>query len=182
MFPRDAELRFREGVLLHELGRLGKPGAPSSTCWRRARSGISPAWIAASPDSRRGRTWRWSPAIWATWSRPRSSGGGLSRRCPAIAPAGAAWARRSIRRCRFAEAEALVERLLDDNSLRVEGWLLKSRIALRLFAWDDVRTALDRAGTEYPDDPEILNRRCQFLFEFGPTGDAEEALKKPHRP
>jgi tetratricopeptide (TPR) repeat protein len=82
-----------------------------------------------------------------------------------------------IRQDRLGEAEVLAEELLNHDAVRVEGWILKSRVALRLENGEAARAALDRGAVESPDDPEVLNRRCQFLFEHGLPDEAEAALK-----
>ena len=87
-----------------------------------------------------------------------------------------------IRRGRFAEAEAVAAGLLDDGSHRVEGLLIKSRIAAAQGRVADATVELDRAVAEFPDDPETLSRRCQFLFEHGTPDEAEQALKTSDRP
>ena len=55
--------------------------------------------------------------------------------------------------------------------------LLKSRVALAEGRIADARAELDRALAQYPDDPETLRSRCQFLFEQGAADEAEQALK-----
>ena len=178
MFPRDAELRFREGVLLHELGRLTEA--------RRAYLDVL--------ETREDRHFssvdrglanfkaRQNLAVVANdlgdlveaedqWRR-------IVAEVPGYHPGWRGLGETLIRRGRFAEAAALAQELLGNGSLRVEGLLMKSRIDLRFHCWDDARRELDRAFAEYPADPEILSRRCQLLFEHGAPEDAEHALKR----
>ncbi len=183
-FPNDTELRFREGVLLHELGRLGEA--------RRALLEVlatrEERHFSSVDRGLSGFKARQNLAVIADnlgdlveaedqWWR-------IVTEVPGYRLGWRGLGETLIRRGRFAAAEGLVEDLLGNDSLRVEGWLLKSRIALRLDCWEDVQTALDRAVAEFPDDPEVLNRRCQFLFEHGSAADAEEALKSliAHQP
>jgi O-antigen biosynthesis protein len=216
MFPKDAELRFREGVLLHELGRL--PEA------RRAYLDVL-----ATRETRHFSSVDRGLAGFKARQNLAVIAGGLGdlveaeeqwRRIvaevPHYRPGWRGLGETLIRGGHFGEAEALVQELLrtpkatrdpggrgsvravdfqarteprppdpcqvlgalNNDRLRVEGWLLKSRIALRLDRWEDARTALDRAVAECPDDPEVLNRRCQLLFEHGSPDDAETALKR----
>ena len=178
LFPLDAELRFREGVVLHDLGRLEEAvrayqdvletreerhfsSVDRGLSGFKARQNLAVAFADMGNLDEAERQWR---AVVSEMPTYRGGWRGLGETL--------------IRRDRFAEVESLVEELLSNDSLRVEGWLLKSRIALRLGCWEDVRTALDLAAEEYPDDPEILNRRCQFLFEHGSADDAEQVLKR----
>ena len=178
MFPKDTELRFREGVLLHELGRLGEA--------RRAYLDVMETGeerhFTSVDRGLAGFKTRQNLAVVAAdlgdFAEAEDQWRRVVAEVPCYRPGWRGLGETLIRRGRFAEAESLVEELLSNHSVRVEGWLLKSRIALRLGCWEDVRTALDRAAEEYPDDPEILNRRCLFLFEHGSADDAEQVLKR----
>ena len=134
-FPKDTELRFREGVLLHELGRLGEArrallevlatreerhfsSVDRGLCGFKARQNL--AVIADNLGDLVEAEDQWRRIV---------------TEVPGYRLGWRGLAETLIRRGRFAAAEALVEDLLGNDSLRVEGWLLKSRIALRLDCW-----------------------------------------------
>ena len=141
MFPKDAELRFREGVLLHELGRLGEA--------RRAYLDVletrEDRHFASVDRGLSGFKARQNLAVIASdlgdlveaedqWRR-------IVAEVPRYRPGWRGLGETLIRRGRFAEAETLAQDLLGDASLRVEGFLIKSRIALRLHGWDDAKAS-----------------------------------------
>jgi tetratricopeptide (TPR) repeat protein len=82
-----------------------------------------------------------------------------------------------LRGRRFAEAESIAEALIGDDGLRVEGLLMSSRLAQAQGRLADARDALDRAFAERPDDLQMMCERCQFLFDNGATGKAEQTLR-----
>jgi tetratricopeptide (TPR) repeat protein len=77
----------------------------------------------------------------------------------------------------IAAAYSVADQLVQDDDLRVEGLLIKSRAAVRLGRLDVALTALNQAATIAPDDRETLGSRCQFLFEHGSADEAESALR-----
>jgi len=82
-----------------------------------------------------------------------------------------------IRAGRCADADTIAEDLTRDQITRVEGLLLKSRVAIAQGKLGDARNALDSAVIENPDDLEVLRTRSQFFFEHGETADTESALR-----
>jgi O-antigen biosynthesis protein len=177
LFPRDAELRFREGVLLHELGRLDearraylevlehRDDRHFSSVDRgldgfKARQNLAVVAADMGDFAEAERQWRRvveeMPGYRAGW---RGLGEAL------------------VRGGRSTEADALAERMLANDSTRVEGRLLKDRLALLSGRIDEARAELDRAIEEFPEDLETLRVRCQFLFEHGTPDEAERALK-----
>jgi len=184
LFPRDAELRFREGVMLQALGRLEEArqaylGLLSKTeerhfaSVRRSLAGYkahSNLTVVAAEMGDLAEAERWCrevvrevPRFWRDW---RSLGDIL------------------VRGGRFAEAERLAEELLKDRARRIEGLLIKCRTALARQQFAEAHDALDRAVTESPDDLETLCARGQFFFEHSAPDEADRALKSliEHRP
>jgi len=176
MFPRDAELRFRQGVLLHELGKLEEArqayldvmdtkeerhfaSVDRGLAGFKARQNLAVVASDMGDLVEAEREWR---EVVRESPRYRTGWRGLGETL--------------VRRGRFAEAESLAEELLADWPLRAEGWLLRNRIARRLGCWADARTELDRAVADCPDDLETLRTRCQFFFEHGAADEAERAL------
>ena len=167
MFPRDAELRFREGVLLHELGRLDEA--------RRAYLDVLESredrHFSSVNQSLSGFKARQNLAVVLgdlgdlagaeePWRR-------VVGEVPGYRPGWRGLGETLIRRGQFAEADAVAARLLVNGSNRVEGFLIKSRIAASQGRVADAMVELDRAVAEFPDDTETLSRRCQLLFEHG---------------
>jgi tetratricopeptide (TPR) repeat protein len=177
LFPKDIELRFREGVLLHEMGRfaeakrsyldvLGNGDDRHFSSVDRGLNGFKAHQNLAVVTTEMGdlaeaeRHWR-----------------EVVREAPGYRPGWRGLAETLIGRAQFADAGALAEELVRNGPHRVEGLLLKSRVAVTLGRFDEARVELDRAIVEGPDDLETLRARCQFLFEHGRTDEAEEALK-----
>ena len=73
--PGDAELRFREGVLLHELGRLAEAAQAYRDVLANREERHFSSIDRGLPASRRAKTWRWCTPTWATSNAPRRSGG-----------------------------------------------------------------------------------------------------------
>jgi len=177
LFPHDVELRFREGVLLHELGRLQEATQAYSAVLTngeerhfssvdRALTGFKVhhnlAVVATDMGDLVAAEHEWREVVRAA-PRYRQGWRGLGETL--------------IRAGRFLDAETIAEELAGDEAIRTEGLLLKSRVAVAKGQFADARTALDSAVTENPDDLEVLRNRCQFLFAHGEPADAETALK-----
>jgi len=177
LFPHDVELRFREGVLLHELGRLaeakeayfavltdGEERHFSSV--DRALTGFKAhqnlAVVATDMGDLAGAEREWRDVV-AAAPRYRQGWRGLGETL--------------IREGRFRDANAVAEELIQQQALRAEGLLLRSRVDIAKGQLADARIALDSAVTENPDDLEVLRNRSQFFFEHGAVADAESALK-----
>jgi GT2 family glycosyltransferase/tetratricopeptide (TPR) repeat protein/2-polyprenyl-3-methyl-5-hydroxy-6-metoxy-1,4-benzoquinol methylase len=177
LYPHDAELRFREGVVLHELGRLDEAKQAYRDVLRngeerhfasvdRALTGFKAhqnlAVIARDQGDLVDAAREWREVVLAA-PQYRVGWRGLG---DTLVCAG-----------HFAEAEALANELLSNTPVCLEGLLLRSRIGIARGNLADARTALDQALTEKPDDLEVLRCRCQFLFEHGEPDEAERALK-----
>ncbi len=177
LFPRDAELRFREGVLLHELHRLDearrayldvlecRDDRHFSSVDRgldgfKARQNLAVVAADMGDFAEAERQWRRVveevPGYRAGWR-------GLGE---ALVLGG-----------RLAEAQELAGRMLSHAPARAEGRLLRHRLAVLAGRIGEARDELDRALEECPDDLETLRVRCQFLFEHGTPDEAEQALK-----
>jgi len=178
MFPKDAELRFREGVLLHELGRHGEA--------RRAYLDVletgEERHFTSVDRGLAGFKTRQNLAVVAADLGDLAEAEDQWRRVvadvPCYRPGWRGLGETLIRRGRFAEAESVAAGLMSDAGTRAEGFLLTSRIALVQGRSTDALAELNQAVAEFPDDPEALSRRCQLLFEHGAPQDAEEALKR----
>jgi tetratricopeptide (TPR) repeat protein len=178
LFPRDAELRFRQGVLLHELGRLEE----ARQAYLDVLENREDRHFASVDRGLTGFKARQNLAVVASdlgdLAEAETQWREVVREAPRYRQGWRGLGETLIRRGRFAEAETLAEQLLLHGPLRVEGRLMNSRIALRLGCWPDARTELDRAVAECPDDREVLRNRCQLLFEHGEPDEAEGALNQ----
>jgi GT2 family glycosyltransferase/tetratricopeptide (TPR) repeat protein/2-polyprenyl-3-methyl-5-hydroxy-6-metoxy-1,4-benzoquinol methylase len=177
LFPRDVELQFREGVVLHELGRLAQA--------RRAYLGVlenhEERHFASVDRALTGFKARQNLAVVAgdmgDLAEAERQWRHVTREVPHYRPGWRGLGETLVRAGRFAEAESLAARLLEDRVLRIEGLLLQSRMARSLGRADEARAALEQAAAEHPEDLEALRSRCHFLFEHGPSGEAEAALR-----
>jgi GT2 family glycosyltransferase/tetratricopeptide (TPR) repeat protein len=177
LFPQDAELRFREGLVLHELGRLDEArrayldvlesdeerhfaSVDRGLAGFKAQQNLAVVAADMGDLAESERYWR---AVVQEMPRYRLGWRGLGETM--------------LRRGRVAEAESLAATLASDPAIRVEGLLLKSRIALEQGRIADARAELDRAVAECPSDRETLRNRCQLLFEHGEPEEAERALR-----
>jgi O-antigen biosynthesis protein len=177
LFPHDAELRFREGVLLQDLGQLDEAKrayldvlevreARHFTSVDRALAGFKArhnlAIVAAELGDLDECEKQWRKVVREA-PRYRDGWRGLGEVL--------------LRRSRLEQASAVAETLAKDVSLRSEGLLLMHRIALAAGDLSAASAELERANAESPDDLEVIRTRCQFLFEHGAPEEAESALR-----
>jgi tetratricopeptide (TPR) repeat protein len=177
MFPRDVELRFREGVLLHELGRLDE----SRRAYLEVLSAREERHFASVDRALTGFKARQNLAVVAgdlgDFAEAERQWREVTLEAPKYRAGWRGLAETMIRCGRSAKADALAEGLLRDGTLRIEGLVIKGQTAVRSGRLADARDALDRAFAEQPDDVETLRGRCQFLFDHGEPHEAEAALR-----
>ncbi len=176
LFPHDAELRFREGVVLDALGRREEARQAYSSVLTsveerhfssvdRALTGFKVhqnlAVAAMGLNDFAGAEREWREVV---------------RAAPRYRPGWRGLGEALIRAGRFPDAEAVADDLARVTAIRAEGLLLKSRVAVAKGQFVDARIALDSAIAENPDDLEVLRSRCQFFLEHGETAEAESAL------
>ena len=175
MFPRDTELRFREGVLLHELGRLEES--------RRAYLDVldmkEDRHFASVDRALTGFKVRQNLAVLAgdigDLAEAERQWRAVVREVPMYRAGWRGLAETLLRGGRHDELSALAGVLQNDRTLCAEGLLIESRTAVKQGRIADARAALDRGIAEYPDDLETLRGRSQFLFEHGSADEAERA-------
>jgi tetratricopeptide (TPR) repeat protein len=177
LFPRDKELRFREGVLLHELGRLAEArGAYLSVLTEEEDRHFS-----SVDNGLNGFMAHQNLAVVATdmgdLAEAEKQWTEVTRDVPQYRQGWRGLGDVLIRTERCADAEKLADQLMCQGPLRAEGLLLHSRLALLQSRLDDARNALEVAAAEYPDDKTTLGSRSQFLFEHGTNDEAERALR-----
>jgi tetratricopeptide (TPR) repeat protein len=177
LFPRDRELRFREGVLLQEMGRLSE----ARSAYLSVLTEEEERHFSSIDKGLNGFMAHQNLAVVATdmgdLAEAENRWIEVTREVPNYRPGWRGLGDVLIRGQRFAEAEKLAGRLMQDGPLRPEGLLLRSRLALLQERLDDAREALQTASAEYPDDKLTQSNRCQFLFEHGSEDEAEGALR-----
>lgn len=178
LFPHDVELRFREGVLLHDLGRLEEArkayldvlesreerhfsSVDRGLSGFKARQNL--AVVTADLGDLVGSERQWREVVRLAPSY-RTGWRGLGETLIGLG--------------RLDEAQSVAEAMVKVSSLRIEGYLLMYRRAAAQGDFVVARVQLDYAASESPDDLEVLRSRCQFLFEHGAADEAEGALRK----
>ncbi len=82
-----------------------------------------------------------------------------------------------IQQQRLADAAQLADELLTDPHVRVEGHLLKGRVARAKQQLAEARAALETALAEYPGDLEAVRESGDFFFHHGTDEEGEQALR-----
>jgi tetratricopeptide (TPR) repeat protein len=176
LFPRDAELRFREAVLLHELGRLEE----SRRAYLDVLSFTEERHLGSVIGGLTGFKARQNLAVVSNemgdLAEAERQWREVVREAPRYRPGWRGLAETLSRAGLHAAADSVADQLVRDDDLRVEGLLIKGRTASKQERWDDVRAALDQAVAERPDDLVTLRERCEFLFNHGTPDEAERAL------
>jgi tetratricopeptide (TPR) repeat protein len=81
-----------------------------------------------------------------------------------------------LRQGKYAELEALAEKLQEDGVLAIEGRLLKAQLAASCGDPLRARRLLNETLVMFPDDIESRRMLCRILFEHGGDAEAEEEL------
>ncbi len=177
--PHDVELRFREAGALKELGRLAE-----------ARD----AYMALIDDRTTGAFQFSSVMFGMKGCLARQNLGVILKAMGDLAGAERQW-REVVRELpryrmgwrelgetlvllhRLEDADQLAGELLTKPHLRVEGYLVKSRVALAKEQLAAARAALEMALAEHPGDLGTLRESSNFFFHHGTDEEAEKALR-----
>jgi GT2 family glycosyltransferase/tetratricopeptide (TPR) repeat protein/SAM-dependent methyltransferase len=176
LFPQDAELRFREGLLLHESGRLeeavqayqdvlGRTEEPHFGSLDRgitgfkARQNLAVVYTDIGDLAAAEAQWRLVVDEMPTY---RAGWRGLSENL--------------LHQGKTAEAERLAKRLAHRTGLECEALIIKGQVATAHGDLDEAKEALERAVEAFPEDREAREARCRLLFEHGQPAEAERAL------
>jgi tetratricopeptide (TPR) repeat protein len=177
LFPQDAELRFREGVVLHKLGRLEEATAAYGAVLAnheerhftsvdlgltgfKARQNLAVVFTEMGNLERAEAEWR-----------------AVVREMPRYRPGWRGLREVLLTRGRQQEALDLAENCLADPALQVEGRLLKSRMAVLTGDWEGALAELAQAVAQAPGDREAMQAQCELLFDHGAPAAAEQALR-----
>jgi GT2 family glycosyltransferase/tetratricopeptide (TPR) repeat protein len=179
LFPEDAELRFREGVLLHELGRLEE----AVQSYRAVLANHEERHFSSIDRGLTGFKARQNLAVVYTdlgdLERAEAEWREVTRAVPRYRPGWRGLGEVLIRATRLREAMAVAEHCLGepDAAVRVEGRLLKGRLAVAAGDIAAARAEIEQALAEDPGDRAALEARCHLLFDHGPPAEAEAALR-----
>jgi tetratricopeptide (TPR) repeat protein len=177
LFPADAELRFREGVLLHDLGRLDESvrayldvlanheerhfnSIDRDLTGFRTRHNLAVVYTSKGDLERAEEQWR---QVTREVPHYRAGWRGLGEVLHRLG--------------RLEEAHQVARQCLADPALRVEGRLLEGRLALARQDLAAAQAAIEQAVAEAPNDRAALQAWCHFLFEHGSPAAVESALR-----
>jgi O-antigen biosynthesis protein len=177
LFPEDVELQFREGVLMQELGRP----AEARAAYLRVLSNRDERHLSSVDRGLTGFKARHNLAVVATsigdLAEAERQWTEAVREAPRYRQGWRGLGETLIRAARLTDAELVAEELIKDQTLRAEGLVLKSRVALAQARVAEPRAALDSARAEFPADVMIMRERSRFLFDHGTGDEAEAALR-----
>ena len=176
LYPRDPELRFREGQIAHTQRRLAAAVAAYKSALRnddrRHFSSIDPGIV--------GYKARHNLALVYEDLGRRDLAELQWRRVTELAPRfRPAWrAVHDSLAMRHMGTTALVQRtrMLAQPATRADGHVASARHAERVGDLQQARVDFASALKERPDDPTILEAWCRFLYDHGTLIDAEGAL------
>lgn len=177
-FPRDEELRFKQAVLLHTRGQLREAVRTYRDLLRsreerhftsvergitgfKARHNLAMVYTELGDLAKAEKQWRLTVREVPTY---REGWRGLGEVL--------------LQRDKEPEVQKLVERLLRDQRLRVEGRLLHAQLAVRQGRVDEARQELEQALAERPDDTDVIRALCRILFEHVDPTDAKGLVKR----
>lgn len=178
LYPKDPELCFRHGIVLHHFGRLGDAEQSYLSALAngderhfssfdrgivgyKARHNLASVYLDKNDPQRAEAQWRQ-----------------VIDEIPAYRPAWRGLGDALVRQNKLAELEVVAEQLGADQSLRVEGLLLKAKFAKQTQDFSSCEHWLRQAAASDDDDLEALRQLCQLLFEHGSLADAQEALER----
>lgn len=177
LFPLDIELRFREGVLLHDLGRLEEAAQAYHDALSfqeerhfssvdrgltgfKARQNLAVVLSDLNRLDESVHQWR---LVVGEMPGYRPGWRGLGETLIRIDPA---------------KADLLSDEMEAHPALRLEAMLLRSRTAFARGEPDKALRWSDAASAEAPDDLEAMRWACRLRFQAGAFTEAEESLRR----
>jgi FkbM family methyltransferase len=178
LFPQDAELRFRRGVVLHELGRLREAVAAYEDLLEagderhfssldRGLTGFKARHNLAVVHGDLGEL----AAAEAQWRR-------VAEEQPGYHPGWRGLGDVLLRQGNAEEALAVARRLLADEHLRQEGTLLKVKALALGGRVPEARREIAAIVGQGQTDLAALHDLCRFLFEQVDPGEGEGVLRE----
>ncbi len=178
LFPNDTELRFRGGLLLHEMGCL----AESVAAYRDVLETREARHFTSVDQGITGFKARQNLAVVYTDLGDLAAAESEWRRVTEEMPNyKAGWRGLGdilLRQRKHHLALELAARLSTNNGFRAEAMMIKGQVAAARGELELARRELEQAAREDPHDPEPLRVLAKLLFErFGPT-ESEQSLSE----
>jgi tetratricopeptide (TPR) repeat protein len=178
LFPKDAELLFRKGLLLHEAGRLEE----AAQAYRHLLTTDEESHFKSVVWGLRGFKGRQNLALvyqdLGQWDRAEAEWRRVTEEVPRYRPGWRGLGEVLLRQGKVNEVRALADRLSGDNGLAGESRVLRAKVAAAQGNLPEAWQEVESAAREVPGDLEPLQALCQFLFEGGHLAEAERALKE----
>lgn len=178
LFPDDPELRFRSGVLLHEMGRHEE----AVDAYRKAMRGDSSRQFASYDVGIKGFKARHNLAItlseMGNLPEAEIQWREIVREKPAYRTGWRGLAENLVKQRKYVTATVLAENLDSDERLAPEAPLLRAQIHEAQNNPTDACLELERALESNPDDHEVLSGLCRLFFLHRDPAEAESYLKR----
>ena len=178
LFPEDAELKFRDGVILHGLGRL----AEAERAYLDVLEVHEPRHFTSVDRGLRGfKAYQNLAVVYGEMGdlgKAERQWRQVVREVPQYRAGWRGLGEILLQRGKQEELAAVAEQLLREEATRIEGRLLKARVALVRGDVAAARLEQETAARECPEDPEPWRALAQLLFEHGRPGEAERSLRE----
>jgi GT2 family glycosyltransferase/tetratricopeptide (TPR) repeat protein/2-polyprenyl-3-methyl-5-hydroxy-6-metoxy-1,4-benzoquinol methylase len=175
-FPLDAELRFRKAMLLHGRGQLEEAVRTYVDLFERPE----PAHYTSVNEGVSSHLARHNLALvyldLGDLSRAEEQFRLILRDRPLYRPGWLQLGDLLLRQGREGETLRLAEQMSSEPVLRPAVRLLRAQVALARGNREEALRGLEQAAREYPDDSDVLQALCRFLFEQVSVASAENAL------
>lgn len=176
LFPDDAELLFRQGVLLHEMGRLEEAARAYEAVLRNTESRHFSSLDRGITGFKARQNLAIVLAEMGRIADAETQWRLIVTEVPSYRPGWRGLGDVLIHQGDRDQALEVVERLSSEPDLEAEAWLLAGRIANADQDLDGARRAFESALTIRPSDTEIHHALCQLLFDSGDLPAAERGL------
>lgn len=173
----DTELRFRQGVIFHGLGRL----ADAAGAYESVLTGSGCRYFTSIDRGIQGAKARQNLAVvlgeLGEWDRAEAQWRAATVEDPGYRPGWRGLGETLIRVGKFEEAARLVEAMRTDVRLAGESFVLAGRVADARGRPGDALAAWASAAAADPADPEPLRLLGRLHFERGDDAAAERTLR-----
>jgi tetratricopeptide (TPR) repeat protein len=177
-FPLDAELRFYQGNLHHEAGRL----AEAVRSFQHLLEVKEEAHYQSYDRGIDGFKSRQNLAViyeqMGELAKAEEEWRRIVAEIPKYGPGWAGLGENLLAQAKTDEAQTLARQILKDKVLALEGLLLHSKLAARKRDMASAERNLRRAVQDYPNQIRPLEELSRFLFQNGRAREAEEPLKQ----
>jgi tetratricopeptide (TPR) repeat protein len=178
LFPADVELRFRRAILFHGAGQFAEAVATYRKILEepieryvtsidrgmagfKARQNLAVVHMDQGDFASAEQEWRRIveevPRYWRGWH-------GLGEVL--------------LRQHKLQEASALASRLQSDANLRVIGFLLSGQTAFAANDLEGAKRWFQHTASCQPEEPEVVDTICRFLFEHATPAETEPVLRE----